>query len=145
MSADLAPLLHQLLLAAHQLNAQNRARADMTTSEYAGLQHLAHNHDGLTPGQLATRLSITSGSITKLVDRLEARRLVRRIRHPHADRRSITVIATPQGVSLIQHDLEQLLEDLPPTDAPITLEQHEAVARLMALFPLPPTPTLGEP
>jgi DNA-binding MarR family transcriptional regulator len=145
VTADLAPLLHQLLLAAHQLNAQNRARANMTTSEYAGLQHLAHNHNGLTPGQLASRLAITSGSITKLIDRLEARRLARRIRHPHTDRRSITVIATEQGVNLIQRDLDLLVEQLARTDTPINHDQHEALAQLIALAPPPPTPPLVEP
>jgi DNA-binding MarR family transcriptional regulator len=144
MTADLAPLLHQLLLAAHQLHAQNRARADMTTSEYAGLQHLVHDHDGLTPGQLASRLAITSGSITKLVDRLEARRLVRRIRHPHADRRSITVIATPQGVNLIKRDLELLVEQLPQPHALVDQDQQKAFAQLLTLLDSqtnPPIPT----
>ncbi len=132
MSADLTPLLHQLLLAAQQLNAQSRARADMTPSEYAGLQHLAHSSDGLTPGQLGSRLAITSGSITKLIDRLEARRLARRIRHPHGDRRSLTVIATQKGKDLIHHDLTHLLDHLPPPRHPLTPAQHQTVARLIA-------------
>lgn len=132
MSADIAPFLHQILLAAQQLTAPYRARANMTSAEYAGLQHLVHHRDGLTPGQLGARLAITSGSVTKLVDRLEARRLARRIRKPHADRRSVTVVATRQGVNLISRDLESLVGQLEGAAAPLDQDQREAVGRLLA-------------
>jgi DNA-binding MarR family transcriptional regulator len=132
MSADIAPFLHQILLAAQQLTAPYRARANMTSAEYAGLQHLVHHRDGLTPGQLGARLAITSGSVTKLVDRLEARRLAQRIRKPHADRRSVTVVATRQGVNLISRDLRSLVEQLEGAAAPLDQHQREAVGRLLA-------------
>jgi MarR family transcriptional regulator, organic hydroperoxide resistance regulator len=133
MSADLAPFLHQILLAAQQLTAPYRARANMTSAEYAGLQHLAQHRDGLTPGQLGVRLAITSGSVTKLVDRLEARRLARRIRKPHADRRSVTVVATNEGVDLISRDLRELIDELDGTGAPpLDPGQREVVGRLLA-------------
>ncbi len=132
MSADIAPFLHQILLAAQQMTAPYRAKANMTSAEYAGLQHLVHHRDGLTPGQLGARLAITSGSVTKLVDRLEARRLARRIRKPHADRRSVTVVATREGVNLISRDLESLVGQLEGAATPLDQKQREAVGRLLA-------------
>lgn len=140
MSADIAPFLHQILLAAQQLTAPYRAKANMTSAEYAGLQHLAQHRDGLTPGQLGARLAITSGSVTKLVDRLEARRLAQRIRKPHADRRSVTVVATPEGVNLISRDLEALIGELDGAAAPLAPEQREVVGKLLATV-APPQPS----
>jgi DNA-binding MarR family transcriptional regulator len=139
VSADLAPFLHQILLAAQQLTAPYRARANMTSAEYAGLQHLAQHRDGLTPGQLGARLAITSGSVTKLVDRLEARRLARRIRKPHADRRSVTVVATREGVNLISRDLEAMIGELDRAAPPLDRDQQEVVGRLLTAV-APPAP-----
>jgi DNA-binding MarR family transcriptional regulator len=139
MSGDVAPFLHQILLAAQQMIAPYRARANMTSAEYAGLQHLTQHREGLTPGQLGARLAITSGSVTKLVDRLEARRLVKRIRKPHADRRSVTVVATPEGVDLIARDLEALIAELEGAAAPLDPDQREVVGKLLAVV-APPQP-----
>ena len=135
MTGDVAPFLHQLLLACQQVLAQSRARAGMTDTEYAALHHLTHQSDGLTPGQLERSLAITSGSVTKLVDRLEARRLARRIRNPNGDRRSVTVQATQRGKTLIESDLQRLVEHLPQADEAPSRDAREALARLLALVP----------
>jgi DNA-binding MarR family transcriptional regulator len=140
MSADISPFLHQILLAAQQVTAPYRARANMTSAEYAGLQQLVHHREGLTPGQLGARLAITSGSVTKLVDRLEARRLARRIRKPHADRRSVTVVATRSGVDLVVRDLKALIRQLDGPAAPIAQDERELVGRLLSEVK-PPTAT----
>jgi DNA-binding MarR family transcriptional regulator len=135
MPADVTPFLHQLLLATQQVIAQGRARAGMTNAEYAALHQLTHRPEGLTPGQLERSLAITSGSVTKLVDRLEARRLARRTRNPHGDRRSVTVQATKRGHDLIHRDLQQLLQHLPDGGAPLSPDARHAVARLLSLTP----------
>jgi DNA-binding MarR family transcriptional regulator len=44
----------------------------------------------MTAGQLATRLSLTSGAVTSVLDRLEARQLVQRAADPE-DRRKVIV------------------------------------------------------
>jgi DNA-binding MarR family transcriptional regulator len=43
-----------------------------------------------TPTQLAERLGLTTGAVTKMLDRMEAQRLVRRVPNP-ADRRGVLV------------------------------------------------------
>jgi MarR family transcriptional regulator, organic hydroperoxide resistance regulator len=140
MPGDLAPFLHQLLLAAQQLAATSRARADMTTTEYTALHHLTHHRGGLTPSQLGSRLAITSGSVTQVIDRLEHRRLARRVRQPTGDRRSITIIATPTGTNLITQDLQTLLTHIPTTTpTPLTHDQRDIVARLLHILDTNPT------
>lgn len=51
-------------------------------------------HGPLTPGDLAGKLGLTTGSVTALLDRLEKRGLIARHRHDQ-DRRSTCVSATP--------------------------------------------------
>ena len=60
----------------------------------------------LSPGELAATTMVTSGAVTKRVDRLEAAGLVRRAVDP-ADARSRRVRLTDQGVGLIDRLFEQ--------------------------------------
>lgn len=53
----------------------------------------------LSPGQLSTSLLVTTGAITKRIDRLEARGLTQRAISP-ADARGRLVTLTPAGVHL---------------------------------------------
>ncbi|MET0590831.1 MAG: MarR family transcriptional regulator [Naasia sp.] len=50
----------------------------------------------LTPRDLAESLDLNSGSVTALIDRLEADALVHRVAHP-SDRRMLVVELTPAG------------------------------------------------
>ena len=59
----------------------------------------------LTPGELGERTMVTSGAVSKRVDRLEARGLVRRRPSP-SDGRSRTVALTPAGRRLIDAAME---------------------------------------
>ncbi len=61
-------------------------------SEMAALEHLQGAGE-LTPGQLGRRLSMTSGAVTALVDRLQAAGYVERVPNP-LDRRSSIVRPT---------------------------------------------------
>lgn len=54
----------------------------------------------LTPGQLSTALLVTTGAITKRIDRLEVRGLARRAVSP-ADSRGRWVTLTPTGIELV--------------------------------------------
>ncbi|CAM3539106.1 MarR family winged helix-turn-helix transcriptional regulator [Stackebrandtia soli] len=76
----------------------------------------------LTPGQLAASMMVTSGAVSKRIDRLEARRLVVR-RAGAQDARSKLVVLTEAGVRLVDDVLvahleneHRLLAHLPPED-----------------------------
>jgi DNA-binding MarR family transcriptional regulator len=53
----------------------------------------------ISPSDLSSRLMVTTGAMTNVLDRLEQRRLIRRVRNP-ADRRSVIVEATEAGSKL---------------------------------------------
>src|ERR671915_1024765 len=72
-------------------------RTGLGLSEMSALEHLQHAHGGLTPTELGRRLSLSSGAITALVDRLERTGHVERRPNP-ADRRSSVVVPGPGGV-----------------------------------------------
>jgi DNA-binding MarR family transcriptional regulator len=74
----------------------------------------------LTPGDLARSTMVTSGGMTKRLDRLEARGLVRREPDPD-DRRGALISLTDEGRALVDRVVEEhlaneerLLAGLPP-------------------------------
>lgn len=84
----------------------------------------------LTPGELSERTMVTSGAVSKRLDRLEARGLLER-RPTRGDGRSRTVHLTEAGRSLIDEALtahlaneHRLLAGLPPRD-------RDTLARLL--------------
>lgn len=75
------------------------------------------------PADLAAATMVTTGGISKQLDRLEATGLARRREHLAHDRRSRTVELTPAGVELIDRAFEahlanerRLLAELSPSD-----------------------------
>ncbi|PGH46462.1 MarR family transcriptional regulator [Micromonospora sp. WMMA1996] len=62
----------------------------------------------LTPGQLSHRMLVTTGAVTKRVDRLIARGLVYRATH-ETDARGRVVGLTPAGLKLIDRLVEEHL------------------------------------
>src|SRR5215207_11692110 len=86
-------------------------RTGLGLSEMAALEHLRHSHGGLTPTELGRRLSLSSGAITALVDRLERTGHVERRPNP-TDRRSSVVLPVPQGLEEAGRHLLPVAADL---------------------------------
>lgn len=76
------------------------ARHDLTTTEFGILEAL-HHKGPLLLGEIQKKVLVTSGGITYLVDRLEAKGLVRREDCPN-DRRARYAVLTPAGRTLIE-------------------------------------------
>lgn len=72
-----------------------RVRHDLSVSEFEGLAHLPPR-GGLRHQQLAERVILTRSALTRMVDRLEARGLVRR-EVSVDDRRGVSVCLTDEG------------------------------------------------
>ncbi len=70
----------------------------MSLAEIRAVDHIQAEGE-LTPGELGDRLSLTSGAITALVDRLERAGWVTRAPHP-SDRRSVVVRLTDHAEKL---------------------------------------------
>lgn len=62
---------------------------------------LISRRDGLTAGELGTETGLASASVTSLIDRLESRGYVRRVRG-RRDRRRIKVEAIPEKIEAMQ-------------------------------------------
>jgi DNA-binding MarR family transcriptional regulator len=91
-------------------------RTDMRALDIINMQ------EGLTAGQLAARLKLTTGAITGVLDRLERAGHARRM-HDQEDRRRVVVQSTPEAKRFgsvvfrgLSDDLEQLLATYPDKD-----------------------------
>jgi DNA-binding MarR family transcriptional regulator len=59
------------------------------------------DHGAMSPSELGERLIVTRATVTGLLDSLERRGFVRRSANP-ADRRSLVVEITPEGLDVVQ-------------------------------------------
>lgn len=87
--------LHRLF---QELNREEFRPYDLSTPQYAILFHASA--EGVPLTQLSQEMLADNSNLTRLVDRLEARGLVRRAPDPH-DRRVTLVQLTPTGQALI--------------------------------------------
>lgn len=74
-----------------------RAGHELTFSQYVALKELAHGPAGVT--ELARAAQLHPGAMTRLLDRLEERDIVRRVADP-TDRRAWRIHMTDAGASL---------------------------------------------
>ena len=103
---------------------------------------------GLTPGELARRVSVSQATVTDIVKRLEARKLLRR--HPDAaDRRRVMVKATRAGERLhagapplLQETFVQRFAALPEWEQNMLLAALQRTAALMDAEDIDASPLL---
>jgi DNA-binding MarR family transcriptional regulator len=100
------------LAKAHQLGsrflAQKVAALNITPVQALVLGFLA-DEDGITSSELGKRTELDSATMTGLLDRLEAARLLERRVHP-ADRRSIQIHLTDPGRTLAAEAVRSIVE-----------------------------------
>ena len=84
----------------------------------------------LTPGALLESMMVTSGAVTKRVDRLERAGLVARKPDPQ-DRRGVLVGLTPVGLELIDQAVEEHVANEERLLADLTRAEREQLARLL--------------
>lgn len=94
MGGDLTRAYMRYNAALLTMSAHLAADLNLTLSEMAACDHL-HLDGPLTPRELGQRVKLSSGAVTPLIDRLEARGFVERRPHP-SDRRSVFVHYLPQ-------------------------------------------------
>ncbi|MDQ2075483.1 MarR family winged helix-turn-helix transcriptional regulator [Marinimicrobium sp. ABcell2] len=84
--------------------------------------NVLHHELANTPAQIADNIGVDRSAVTRLLDRLEAKKLVERM-HDGLDRRSVKILITRQGVTLMNElntaarDHQQLfLDQMHPTE-----------------------------
>ncbi len=85
----------------------------------------------LPPSDLATRLEITRGAVTGLIDRLEATGHARREPDPR-DGRSVRVVANPESFEGVAGMLGPMFRDLARAMADYTPDQRAVIAGFLA-------------
>jgi DNA-binding MarR family transcriptional regulator len=76
------------------------AKEELTFSQWAVLMAL-REWEASTSGEIARHICHDAGSLTRILDQLERRGLIARLRSD-ADRRVITLTLTPQGLELVE-------------------------------------------
>lgn len=85
----------------------------------------------LTPGELSERTMVSSGAVSKRVDRLEGRGLVER--RPSADDgRSRTVVLTPAGRALVDEAMTAHAANEARLLEPLSTRERDQLGRLLA-------------
>src|SRR5690242_11549730 len=81
-------------------------RYRITINDSLVISHLAANGHRLRPSEIAARVLVTSGTLTPMLDRLEAAKFVHREPNPD-DRRSVIVVLTENGQAALAEYREQ--------------------------------------
>lgn len=88
------------------------------------------NTPGMTCKELGANTLITKGTLTGVLDRLEARGLIRRSA-TDADRRQVFVMLTPQGVRTFERAFPAHIDHLKPAFGALSPRELEQTARLL--------------
>ncbi|HKJ35490.1 MAG TPA: MarR family transcriptional regulator [Solirubrobacterales bacterium] len=102
----------------------------ISRTDLQALDHL-HINDGLTPGQLADRMMLTSGAITALADRLEELGWLTREAHP-SDRRSTVLRLTERAHATADRIFDPFAAEITDAAAGLSPAEREACRRFLA-------------
>ncbi|WP_188991129.1 MarR family winged helix-turn-helix transcriptional regulator [Saccharopolyspora thermophila] len=83
-----------------QLNAEIAKRMGVTLSDLDCL-HTLNKHGPATAADLAKRVGLTSGSVSRMIDRLDAAGCIERVRDP-GDRRRVLIEPTAKGLERVR-------------------------------------------
>ena len=130
MQPERALALHNLLAGATRVMALQRQRSKLGPFDYAALMQLTLAPEGLTAGEVGTALKLTTGSVTKLIDRLEEQGLVKRQPNP-IDRRSTVVKTTTRASRMVARDLRDTMAAL-DQERPLSTDERAAAAAVFS-------------
>ena len=101
----------------------------VSRSDYDALEAL-DEHGSLTPGELGTLLTLTSGSVTALIDRLEKLGWASRNRYPD-DRRKVIVTLTQKAWQIGQDELRPYLEAVDTAARQLNIDERAVVVAFL--------------
>jgi DNA-binding MarR family transcriptional regulator len=108
-------------------------RYGLTRGSHNVLQILGGATEPLTPGEVTARLTVTTATVTGLLDTLEGRHLARRRPHP-TDRRSVLVEITDEGRRLLDELVPELIVREKEWSAPLAAARREQFIRTLGVL-----------
>jgi DNA-binding MarR family transcriptional regulator len=102
----------------------------LTRGSHNVLQILGGTTEPLTPTEVSARLTVTSATVTGLLDTLETRGLAQRRPHPE-DRRSTLVEITGEGRRLLKRLVPELIKHEKQWAAALAPSRREQLLRLL--------------
>lgn len=149
--ADATLIALRRILRATESNARAIARASGLTNAQMLVLHTLSGSGQEMPKDIARRLGVSQATVTALVDRMEARGLVRRARR-EADRRMVWVILTDIGRQVLQDAPDPLheafirrFESLPDWEQAMLMAGAERLGALFDAETVEPLPVPEEP
>ncbi|HEY0117232.1 MAG TPA: MarR family transcriptional regulator [Cellulomonas sp.] len=117
--------LIRLVRATESMRARQAAKAGIGVTEMRALARIVERgHE--TPKELAASLELSTGATTALIDRMESLGVI--VRQPnHQDRRSLTLLPTAHGETLMETIREAFVE---PMDAALGTTGDAALQRI---------------
>ncbi|KAA0875174.1 MarR family winged helix-turn-helix transcriptional regulator [Nitrincola tapanii] len=117
-SQDVLVLLRQIIRATELHDKHLSRDTGLTLPQLISMQTL-HQHGPMTVGALAKEMNLTQATVTSILDRLERKQLVTRVRSQE-DKRKVLVYPTAAGLDL--------LESAPAPLQSILIEEFEKMA-----------------
>ncbi len=149
ISGDVLAAIRRIIRGIELHSRQLAQRHGLTGPQLVILQQIVR-HRGVTVGRLADQVSLSPGTVTDILDRLQARGLVVRDRDP-GDRRRVLVTVTPSarrilrtGPGLMQEHFTRRLSELDDWEQTLLLSSLQRVAAMMGGDALHP-PAEGAP
>lgn len=108
-------------------------RFGLTRGSHNALQILGGATEPLTASEVTARLTVTSATVTGLLDTLEGKGLARRLPNP-SDRRSVLVEITKAGRKLLGELVPELIEHEKEWVAGLSAPRREQLVRLLGVM-----------
>ncbi|ONI79311.1 MarR family transcriptional regulator [Actinosynnema sp. ALI-1.44] len=124
-----------------QLNAEIAKRMGVTLSDLDAL-HTLNKLGPATAATLATHVGLTSGSVSRMIDRLDDAGCVNRVQDPH-DRRRVLIEPTAEGLTRLQAYYTELAACTRDDLADFTDTELAAVLRFIHMVSENTTTTLA--
>lgn len=119
------------------LNSKKLSKEFGLTGPQLLIMHAIAEAASLTPGELARAVSLSQATVTSVLDRLEARHYLQRIRST-TDKRKVLVSLSEEGrevlaraPSLLQAEFVDAFQNLPEWEQHMLVAAFERVAALM--------------
>jgi len=125
-------LIRRLMQAGYLYTKELNKKYNVSAPQLNCLIALSEN-GSLPPSQIARHIMVKSSTVTGVIDRLEQKGLVRRIRNSR-DRRVITIELTDEGEKLAQHAPPPIQQKIVDGLKGLSPEQKEQIDRNLNLL-----------